>query len=118
MSKIGNKWFAWFKFLNGVFGVAATVVILITMVGSTTVITIGGVQVAGSVVFTMILFGNTYGMCCLAKEGHSTLMKHRAIKRKIAGMHEAWETTTKWNENDNEDQEDRGIARGIKWPRK
>ena len=100
MSKIGNKWVAWFKVVNGAFGIAATVMWLIYMVGSPVVITVAGVPVAGSFIFSCILIGNAYGLWCLALRGLATLMKHTAIKREIASMHEAWKTTTKWNEND------------------
>ncbi len=113
MKKVGNKWVAWFKFLNGVVGIAATVGWFIFMVGSPVVVTLGGVPVVGSLIFSCILIGNAYGMWCVAKEGHATLMEHKAIKRRIDSMHEAWETTTKWNEND-----ESSVSKGIKWPRK
>ena len=82
----GSKPVAWFKFINGVLGVCATVVWFVFMVGSPVVISLAGVPVAGSLVFTFILLGNAYGLWHLAAEGHATLQEHRAI----ANMHRAY----------------------------
>jgi putative copper export protein len=84
--KLGNKYVAWFKFLQGVLGVSATVVWFVFMVGSPVVVTLAGVPVLGSFMFSMILIGNAYGLWTFAKEGHATLQEHRDI----ADMHKAY----------------------------
>jgi hypothetical protein len=74
--KLGNIWVARIKFLNGAVGIAATVMWFVFMVGSPVVVTLGGVPVAGSIIFSMILIGNAYGLWTLASEGYITLQEH------------------------------------------
>ena len=107
MSKIGNKYVAWIKLANGAIGIALTVMWFIFMVGNPVVITLAGVPVAGSLIFSCILIGNAYGLWCLAKDGHTTLQEWKAVKlmhesytQYQKDLQESWETTTKWNEND------------------
>ena len=76
--KIGNKWVARIKVANGMFGIAATAMIFLSMAGNAVTVTIGSAFI-GPTIFSMILIGNAYGLMRLAHDGYTTLQEWNAV---------------------------------------
>jgi hypothetical protein len=79
---------SWFKFVNGLIGVSLTIMWFVFMIGSPVIISLGGVPVAGSLVFSLILLGNGYGLWTLGKEGHTELQAQRQLKARAKAFSE------------------------------
>jgi hypothetical protein len=99
MKGLRSLW-TWYKILVGCWGVGCTTVFFVFLVGSEASLILDGSVVLGTLGTSAVVLGNAYCMGVLAQSGFDDLKKRRAKKKEIADMHKAWETTTKWNDND------------------